>query len=110
MIDYILFMYCSIFILIVNIYVFTNIYLIFQVLLFSTMVQILDIVEEFLIYRNYNYTRLDGTMKIESRVEAIETFNSDPECFIMMISTRAGGLGLNLTSADTVIIFDSDWV
>lgn len=74
------------------------------------MVQILDLVEEFLIYRNHSYTRLDGTMKIERRINAIKIFTSDPECFLMLISTRAGGLGLNLTEADTVIIFDSDWV
>ncbi|VVC28871.1 Helicase, C-terminal,Helicase superfamily 1/2, ATP-binding domain,P-loop containing nucleoside [Cinara cedri] len=80
-----------------------------KVLLFSTMVQILDVIEEFLILRDYKYTRLDGTMQIEPRVNAIKMFNTDPECFLMMISTRAGGLGLNLTSADTVIIFDSDW-
>lgn len=74
------------------------------------MVQILDVIEEFLILRNYKFTRLDGTMHIKSRVDAIKLFNTDPECFLMMISTRAGGLGLNLTAADTVIIFDSDWV
>jgi len=71
---------------------------------------ILDIIEEYLIFRLYKYTRLDGAMKIETRVEAMKTFNTDPDCFLMIISTRAGGLGLNLTSADTVIIFDSDWV
>lgn len=74
------------------------------------MTQILDIIEEFLIFRSYQYTRLDGTMNIQTRVVAMNTFNSDPDCFMMLISTRAGGLGLNLTSADTVIIFDSDWV
>jgi len=74
------------------------------------MTQLLDLIEEFLIFRSYEYTRLDGTMKITSRVEAINTFTNDPDCFLMLISTRAGGLGLNLTAADTVIIFDSDWV
>lgn len=74
------------------------------------MTQLLDVVEEFLIFRGYSFTRLDGTMKIDKRVEAMKIFNTDPKCFLMMISTRAGGLGLNLTSADTVIIFDSDWV
>ncbi|XP_050422479.1 lymphoid-specific helicase-like isoform X2 [Adelges cooleyi] len=80
-----------------------------KVLLFSTMTQLLDVIEEFMIYRSHKYTRLDGTMQIEGRVEAMRIFNTDPEYFIMLISTRAGGLGLNLTSADTVIIFDSDW-
>ncbi|XP_026818063.1 lymphoid-specific helicase-like [Rhopalosiphum maidis] len=80
-----------------------------KVLLFSTMTQLLDLIEEFLIFRSYEYTRLDGTMKIKDRVEAINTFTDDPNCLLMLISTRAGGLGLNLTAADTVIIFDSDW-
>ncbi|XP_050542217.1 lymphoid-specific helicase-like isoform X2 [Daktulosphaira vitifoliae] len=80
-----------------------------KVLLFSTMVMILDIIEEFLMYRSYKFTRLDGTMSIQERVENMRIFNTDPSCFVMMISTRAGGLGLNLTAADTVIIFDSDW-
>lgn len=74
------------------------------------MTQILDVVEEFLIFRSYKYTRLDGNMKVQTRVDAMKEFNDDPDCFLMIISTRAGGLGLNLTSADTVIIFDSDWV
>jgi len=74
------------------------------------MTQLLDLIEEFLIFRSYEYTRLDGTMKINDRVEAINTFTDDPNCLLMLISTRAGGLGLNLTAADTVIIFDSDWV
>lgn len=74
------------------------------------MTQILDIIEEFLIFRTYKYTRLDGNMKVQTRVDAMKEFNDDPDCFLMIISTRAGGLGLNLTSADTVIIFDSDWV
>lgn len=73
------------------------------------MTQILDVIEEFLIYRSYVYARLDGTMRIQDRVDAISKFNSK-DCTIMIISTRAGGLGLNLTAADTVIIFDSDWV
>lgn len=74
------------------------------------MTQLLDIIEEFLIFRSYKYTRLDGNMKVQTRVDAMKEFNNDPDCFLMIISTRAGGLGLNLTSADTVIIFDSDWV
>lgn len=74
------------------------------------MTQVLDVIEEFLILRSYKYTRLDGTMMVERRVNEMKVFNTDPNCFIMIISTRAGGLGLNLTAADTVIIFDSDWV
>jgi len=74
------------------------------------MTQLLDIIEEFLVFRSHSFTRLDGTMNIVDRVVAITTFTNDPDCFLMLISTRAGGLGLNLTAADTVIIFDSDWV
>lgn len=74
------------------------------------MIQLLDLIEEFLIFRSYEYARLDGTMNINTRVDEINTFTNDPNCFVMLISTRAGGLGLNLTAADTVIIFDSDWV
>jgi len=74
------------------------------------MTQLMDVIEEFLMFRKFSFTRLDGTMSIQLRVDAMTAFNSDPECFLMMISTRAGGLGLNLTSADTVILFDSDWV
>jgi len=74
------------------------------------MTQLLDLIEEFLIFRSYEYARLDGAMNIQTRVDAINTFTNDPNCFVMLISTRAGGLGLNLTAADTVIIFDSDWV
>lgn len=74
------------------------------------MIQLLDLIEDFLIFRSYEYARLDGTMSINTRVDEINTFTNDPNCFVMLISTRAGGLGLNLTAADTVIIFDSDWV
>jgi SNF2 family DNA or RNA helicase len=74
------------------------------------MTQILDVIEEFIILRSYKFTRLDGSMNIVDRMTAMTMFNTDPNCFLMLISTRAGGLGLNLTSADTVIIFDSDWV
>lgn len=74
------------------------------------MTQILDIIEEFLILRSYQFSRLDGTMNIVDRVTSMNLFNIEPNCFLMLISTRAGGLGLNLTTADTVIIFDSDWV
>lgn len=60
--------------------------------------------------RDYNYLRLDGSTKIEDRKDFIKQFNTDPNIFVFLVSTRAGGLGINLTAADTVIIFDSDWV
>lgn len=81
-----------------------------KVLLFSTWTQILDMIEDYLELRDYRYCRLDGNRKIEDRKENIKLFNSDPNVFLFLVSTRAGGVGLNLAAADTVIIYDSDWV
>lgn len=61
-------------------------------------------------WRGFQYLRLDGTTKSEDRGDLLKKFNSpESEYFIFLLSTRAGGLGLNLQAADTVIIFDSDW-
>lgn len=61
-------------------------------------------------YRGFMYLRLDGTTKSEDRGDLLKKFNDkDSGYFIFLLSTRAGGLGLNLQTADTVIIFDSDW-
>jgi len=57
----------------------------------------------------YRFSRIDGTMSQPERQQQIESFNSDPEVFLFLLSTRAGGQGINLSSADTVIIYDSDW-
>lgn len=66
--------------------------------------------EDYLGWRGFGYLRLDGTTKSEDRGELLRKFNcKNSEYFIFLLSTRAGGLGLNLQSADTVIIFDSDW-
>ncbi|KYQ59440.1 Lymphoid-specific helicase [Trachymyrmex zeteki] len=81
-----------------------------KVLLFSTMTMILDMIEDYLMLRDYNYVRLDGNTKIEVRKQNIATFNNDPDMFLFLLSIRAGGIGLNLTGADTVIVYDSDWV
>jgi hypothetical protein len=81
-----------------------------QILLFSTFTSLLDLLEDYLLMRDYKYVRLDGSTKVEDRQERIKAFNTDTSLFIFLISTRAGGLGINLTSADTVIIYDSDWV
>jgi len=81
-----------------------------QVLLFSTLTMLLTIVEDYLSLRPYRYERLDGSVKLEDRKDSIQRFNSDPDIFLFLVSTRAGGLGINLTGADTVIILDSDWV
>ncbi|KAK9509314.1 hypothetical protein O3M35_006658 [Rhynocoris fuscipes] len=80
-----------------------------KVLLFSTMTMILDLIEEFVIMRGYNYERLDGGCDLEERKCSIKRYNNDEDIFIFLLSTRAGGLGINLTAADTVVIFDSDW-
>ena len=81
-----------------------------RVLIFSQMTRMLTLIEDYLVYRHYSYCRLDGRVHGAQREEAVKLFeapNSDVFCFLL--STRAGGLGLTLTSADTVIIYDSDW-
>lgn len=70
----------------------------------------LDIIEDYLMMKEYQYTRLDGSCDLANRQESIKKFNSEDDVFVFLISTRAGGLGINLVSADTVIIYDSDWV
>lgn len=81
-----------------------------RVLLFCQMTTLMTIMEDYFNYRSYKYLRLDGTTKADDRGELLKVFNSDKsDVFIFMLSTRAGGLGLNLQTADTVIIFDSDW-
>ncbi|XP_051540952.1 chromodomain-helicase-DNA-binding protein 1-like isoform X1 [Myxocyprinus asiaticus] len=81
-----------------------------RVLIFSQMVRMLDILAEYLKYRQFLFQRLDGSIKGEMRKQALDHFNADgSEDFCFLLSTRAGGLGINLASADTVVIFDSDW-
>lgn len=81
-----------------------------RVLIFSQMVRLLDILSDYLTLRGFQHQRLDGTMRSEDRQVAMDRFNHpDSKDFAFLLSTRAGGLGINLTSADTVIIFDSDW-
>uniref|UniRef100_A0A8C7KX87 Proliferation-associated SNF2-like protein n=1 Tax=Oncorhynchus kisutch TaxID=8019 RepID=A0A8C7KX87_ONCKI len=80
-----------------------------KVLIFSQMTSILDILMDYCYLRGYQYSRLDGSMAYPDREENMTKFSSDPEVFLFLLSTRAGGLGINLTAADTVIIFDSDW-
>jgi SNF2 family DNA or RNA helicase len=78
--------------------------------MFFQMTQIMNIMEDFLLYRGYKYLRLDGSTKADDRTILLQDFNADPDLFVFILSTRAGGLGLNLQVADTVIIYDSDWV
>ncbi|KAK7910986.1 SNF2 family domain-containing protein [Apiospora marii] len=80
-----------------------------RVLLYFQMTRMIDLMEEYLTYRNYKYCRLDGSTKLEDRRDTVTDFQTRPEIFIFLLSTRAGGLGINLTSADTVIFYDSDW-
>uniref|UniRef100_A0A8C5EDC9 Proliferation-associated SNF2-like protein n=1 Tax=Gouania willdenowi TaxID=441366 RepID=A0A8C5EDC9_GOUWI len=80
-----------------------------KVLIFSQMTSILDILMDYCYLRGFQYSRLDGSMAYAEREENMTKFSRDPEVFLFLLSTRAGGLGINLTAADTVIIFDSDW-
>lgn len=80
-----------------------------KVLIFSQMTRMLDILGDYLNFRKFNFSRLDGSMHFEDRQDNIDKFNEDPETNIFLLSTRAGGLGINLTAADTCIIYDSDW-
>lgn len=81
-----------------------------RVLIFSQMVKMLDILGDYLQLRNYRFQRLDGTVSASDRRQSIKQFNADgSEDFCFLLSTRAGGLGINLMTADTVVIFDSDW-
>ncbi|XP_018562327.2 ATP-dependent helicase brm isoform X2 [Anoplophora glabripennis] len=81
-----------------------------RVLLFCQMTQLMTIMEDYLSWRGFGYLRLDGTTKAEDRGDLLKKFNDKrSEYFLFLLSTRAGGLGLNLQSADTVVIFDSDW-
>ncbi|GMH40196.1 hypothetical protein BSKO_08100 [Bryopsis sp. KO-2023] len=81
-----------------------------RVLIFSQMTRVLDILEDYSIYRQYNYCRIDGNTSGEDRENAIDMFNRDgSEKFMFLLSTRAGGLGINLATADIVVLYDSDW-
>lgn len=81
-----------------------------RVLIFSQMVRMLDILSDYLTYRRFAFQRLDGSIKGELRKQALDHFNAEnSQDFCFLLSTRAGGLGINLATADTVIIFDSDW-
>ncbi len=80
-----------------------------KVLIFSLMTRMLDVMEDYLEADGVRYCRLDGNVAQIDREQRIKQFNEDPDITCFLLSTRAGGLGINLTSADTVIIYDSDW-
>ena len=80
-----------------------------RVLLYFQMTRMMDLIEEYLTYRQYKYLRLDGSSKIGDRRDMVMDWQTRPDLFVFVLSTRAGGLGINLTAADTVIFYDSDW-
>jgi ATP-dependent DNA helicase len=82
-----------------------------KVLIFSQMTRMLDLIESFFEQRggNFKVCRIDGSVQWQDRKTQMDLFNTDPEYGVFLLSTRAGGLGINLTAADTVIIYDSDW-
>lgn len=80
-----------------------------RVLVYFQMTKMMDLMEEYLTYRQYRYVRLDGSSKLSERRDLVNDWQTKPELFVFLLSTRAGGLGINLTAADTVIFYDSDW-
>jgi SWI/SNF-related matrix-associated actin-dependent regulator of chromatin subfamily A member 5 len=81
-----------------------------RVLIFCQMTRVLDILEDYFRYTGYAYCRIDGNTSGESRDSQMDEFNEDNSSkFAFLLSTRAGGLGINLATADIVILFDSDW-
>ncbi|KAG9011639.1 putative DNA helicase ino80 [Tulasnella sp. JGI-2019a] len=80
-----------------------------RALIYFQMVKMMDILEEYLVFRQYKYLRLDGTSSIEDRRDMVMDWQTRPDIFVFMLSTHAGGLGINLTAADTVIFYENDW-
>ncbi|CAR29992.1 ZYRO0G21780p [Zygosaccharomyces rouxii] len=81
-----------------------------RVLIFSQMSRLLDILEDYCFLREYDYCRIDGSTDHEDRIRSIDEYNRpDSNKFLFLLTTRAGGLGINLTSADVVVLYDSDW-
>ncbi|GFN83057.1 DNA excision repair protein ercc-6-like 2, partial [Plakobranchus ocellatus] len=80
-----------------------------KVLIFSYSTKLLDIIEQYVIGQGFEYSRIDGKVSGQRRRDIVLKFNTDPSLFICLISTKAGGLGLNLTGANRVVIFDPNW-
>ncbi|KAF2139927.1 uncharacterized protein K452DRAFT_231648 [Aplosporella prunicola CBS 121167] len=80
-----------------------------RALIFTQMTKVLDVLEQFLNIHGHRYLRLDGATKIEQRQVLTDRFNNDPRILAFILSSRSGGLGINLTGADTVIFYDLDW-
>ncbi|CAG5131476.1 unnamed protein product, partial [Candidula unifasciata] len=80
-----------------------------RVLMFSQFTMVLDIMEEYLKQKGYKYIRMDGQTPVPDRLQLIDRFNNEPDIFIFLLSTRAGGLGINLVAANTIILHDIDF-
>lgn len=80
-----------------------------RVLVYFQMTRMIDLMEEYLSFRQYKYLRLDGSSTISERRDMVSDWQTRPDFFIFLLSTRAGGVGINLTAADTVIFYDCDW-
>ncbi|KAG8936475.1 putative DNA helicase ino80 [Tulasnella sp. 418] len=80
-----------------------------RVLIYFQMTKMIDLMEEYLVYRQYKYLRLDGESRIEDRRDMVLDWQTRPDLFVFLLSTHAGGLGINLTAADTVIFYENDW-
>lgn len=80
-----------------------------RVLIYTQMTKMIDLLEEYMWHRKHRYMRLDGSSKISARRDMVADFQNREDIFCFLLSTRAGGLGINLTAADTVIFYDSDW-
>ena len=80
-----------------------------RAILFTQMSKMLDVMEEFINLHGYTYLRLDGTTSPEQRQILMTRYNTNPKIFLFISSTRSGGVGVNLTGADTVVFYDSDW-
>lgn len=81
-----------------------------KALLFSQGVQMLDVIEEFVkTLDGFKYLRMDGSTNIKDRQSMVDRFNNDPDLHVFLLTTKVGGLGVNLTGANRVIIFDPDW-
>ncbi len=80
-----------------------------KILIFSQFTMQLNVLEDYCALRGYQFCRIDGQNDISSRDVQMKDFNTNPNLKIFLLSTRAGGLGINLVSADTVIIYDIDW-
>lgn len=80
-----------------------------RALIFTQMTRMLDVLEAFINLYGYTYVRLDGSTQPEERQILMQRFNTNPKIFLFILSTRSGGVGINLVGADTVIFYDSDW-